>query len=980
MRFAIISDTHFHNWKTFGTTINEKWGWSTRLQEQVDVALQAIDIAREEKVDYFIHGADWIHTVGSMSNEVGVALEYVLANLSLPLITGSGNHDTIVRRLPKAAHIITSVVKKLAEKVVEIPNVKFVNYYDDVDYTKLAGYDLVVLHKTPLGCRVGNYTFTDGVDWKTLASQNKQVAFGHIHQMQVLADNCFVIGAPYHLTFGDIGDRGIWIVDTKDNTSRFIKLDYPEFITVETPDLVADDRNYYRVLRSEKKVDNDRVISTITPQRFEERIKATEFHSILNEWLTFKEKDETYLQAISDILTDKLTLVKNLFKGKLTEVRIKDFGSVDEVTYKVDKGFTLVTGSGETFDSNGVGKTTIVGESLCWCLFDETTKGLKGDDVIRDRPKVQRDCTVEAMLIDSDHNYMVRRTRKGGLEIYDMKKVGGENLVANMKQGERQSYLEALLGFNKQVFMAACYFSQENLVMLTGLGDTEKTNMITDLLGFETYDDLYERVGAKISSFEADIAKLGEAKIGLDKKQAVAMNNIDFMNQSIKSNDIQIAEFTHQVKAFEKLIDETKKKADEWKKKAPESPVDYDTELRELYELKEAHGKKVEAIEVRLDELRRDTDSEKRIQYDLQSFMIQGQKEVRKLEEEIEKLCALELGLRCDKCGAEVTKENADLFIREKRKLIYSQQEQDKIRQGALDKALVAVSAFEEKIAKQREFKTAIQAKIQKVDEFIKDTIAERDSEARKIQEAKIETTKLLGEIKTNEKLIEDYTRQLMGLKLKSKEFAEQKVTYDKELDVVNQSLKENVWRIDKVEKGIEVLMFWKVAFSPKGIRALLLDSFCNEINDSVNGFLSRVSGGSMSIVMRPTATLKSGEERNKIGMDILLDSLPRNYKSLSGGEKRRVDVSLCFGLNDWVSKRYALPSGLLGVIIFDEVFSFMDSSGEETVANLLFEEGINKALFVIDHSMNLKSYADRVWVVKKIGSISMLEIGGDYA
>ena len=978
MKLALISDTHLHNWKTFGTEVNEKWGWSNRLQEQVDIINKSIGIAKERKVDFFVHGADWVHTVGSMSNEVANALEHILHGLDLPLITGGGNHDTIVRRAPKAAHVITPVISKLSGMVVEIPNVKVVSYYDEVDYTKLKGYDLVVLHKTPLGCRVGKYVFTDGVDWKTLASQNKQVAFGHIHQMQVLSDNCFVIGAPYHLTFGDVGARGMWIVDTDENTTEFVDLEAPEFITVDTPDLVKDDRNYYRVLHSEKKMDNDRVVSVVTPQRFEERIKATEFSAILKEWLELQGKDESYLLPIEDILTSKLTLVKNFFKGRLTEVRIKDFGSVDEVMYEVGKGFTLVTGKGETFDSNGVGKTTIVGESLCWCLFDETTKGLKGNEVIRDRPTLKRDCTVEIRLVDNDHDYMVRRTRKGGLEIFDTK-AGSDNLVDGLKQSDRQNYLEELLGFNKQVFMAACYFSQENLVMLTGLGDTEKTNMITDLLGFETYDDLYTRVLAKITEFECEISVLANAKVDLDKKQAVVLNNIEFMTQSIKSNDRQIDEFVAKVTEFEKVVVETQAKVAAFKEDEPETPVDYDKDLQELYDLKESHGKADEGIEAKIEEYRETLDLEKKGQYNVQSLSIQGQKDIRKLEEEITRLKNLEFGLRCDKCASVISEDNANVFIKEKTAEIEKINELEESYKTRSDEFAKVIGGLEDSITVERDKRTAIKVKIQKVDEFIRDTIFERDSAARKAQEIKLEATKLLGEIKTNERLIEDYNRQLTGFRLKNKEFEEQELVYNKELEIINQGIKENDWRVDKIEKGIEVLIFWKVAFSPKGIRALLLDSFCNEINSSVNGFLSRVSGGSMSIVMRPTATLKSGEERNKIGMDILLEGLPRNYKSLSGGEKRRVDVSLCFGLNEWVSTRYALPNGLLGVIIFDEVFSFLDKTGEEATADLLFEEGVNKAIFVIDHALNLQSFADRIWRVRKVDQVSVLETESSY-
>jgi len=181
----------------------------------------------------------------------------------------------------------------------------------------------------------------------------------------------------------------------------------------------------------------------------------------------------------------------------------------------------------------------------------------------------------------------------------------------------------------------------------------------------------------------------------------------------------------------------------------------------------------------------------------------------------------------------------------------------------------------------------------------------------------------------------------------------------------------------DKVKftENIDICEFWKVAFSAKGIRAVLLDRFCNEFNSSVNIYLSQVSNGSMGITLTPTKTMKSGEERNKIGMVIGLESREVDYRSLSGGEKRRVDASLCFGLNNWIGKKYGIEYGLLGVIVCDEVFAFLDKAGEESIAQLLSEEGQNKAVFVIDHALTLDAYADRVWRVVKRKGISELEI-----
>jgi DNA repair exonuclease SbcCD ATPase subunit len=109
--------------------------------------------------------------------------------------------------------------------------------------------------------------------------------------------------------------------------------------------------------------------------------------------------------------------------------------------------------------------------------------------------------------------------------------------------------------------------------------------------------------------------------------------------------------------------------------------------------------------------------------------------------------------------------------------------------------------------------------------------------------------------------------------------------------------------------------------------------------------------------------------------MNILLEGQEVKYESLSGGEKRRVDLSLIFGLNRWVSEKYLVPNGILGLIILDECFSYLDVSGSEVVAQLLLEEGNDRSIFVIDHSLSLSSYAINIWTVVKENGVSTLRI-----
>jgi len=238
--------------------------------------------------------------------------------------------------------------------------------------------------------------------------------------------------------------------------------------------------------------------------------------------------------------------------------------------------------------------------------------------------------------------------------------------------------------------------------------------------------------------------------------------------------------------------------------------------------------------------------------------------------------------------------------------------------------------------------------------------IAKKDAEV----EAKIDSLfTLISESKESIKKLED-RRDVLEENTKKEQ--------DK-IESVEAQIFEAESSVEKLNHDLEVFEFWKIAFSSKGIRSLLLDRFCNQFNAIVNDYLSKASNGRMSIVLNPIKVLKSGEDRNKISLDITMDDSLVSYSSLSGGEKRRVDVSLCLTLNKWLSNRCGLANGLLGLIIFDELFSFLDREGEENIGGLLYEEGSDKIILVISHTPELASYSQCVLNISKVDGISTL-------
>jgi ABC-type transport system involved in cytochrome bd biosynthesis fused ATPase/permease subunit len=57
-----------------------------------------------------------------------------------------------------------------------------------------------------------------------------------------------------------------------------------------------------------------------------------------------------------------------------------------------------------------------------------------------------------------------------------------------------------------------------------------------------------------------------------------------------------------------------------------------------------------------------------------------------------------------------------------------------------------------------------------------------------------------------------------------------------------------------------------------------------------------------------------------------------------------------------------------------DELFSYLDKSGEELIGQYLKDASKDRAILVITHTDELSLYADRFWTVIKEDNVSRME------
>jgi DNA repair exonuclease SbcCD ATPase subunit/predicted phosphodiesterase len=928
VNIGIFSDTHYCNYKTFAGSLStfKETGLSKRLIEQREASLCALEIFKKENANCIIHAGDWVDSVGVVYNEVLNVIKQIVNDAKsrgMQIITTIGNHDTPVRAFPKQVNFITNVISDFAGGFTSVSNIKIVNFHDEVNYDEIKGYKIVVLHKTPINCKVGKYTFDEGVDWKKLAQNNDFVFFGHIHQSQKLSNNCFVIGSLTHLNFGDEGERGVFIVDTERNLVKFCEVKSPKFFTVNKLEEIQDNYNYYRLLGSDKNIVSDNVISVKEPIYYEERLKSDNFDEMLNEWLKINNKEQNYIKYLNDIIKNKLTVYSSVIHEKIKNIAIHNFCSVENAKFEIKNGFNLILGESDTLNSNGSGKTSIFCESLFWCLFGETTKGITGNDVIRNIPKIQNDCFVEIMLGE----YIIKRSRKSGLSI----KKDGKNVTDGMKEVNKQKILEdEILGFNKETFLASVYFSQENLNLLTNLSDNSRTDIISNLLGFELYSENYELISKTI--------KVSNELISESKSKLAEYEKLSVITTERHSSILRDIE-THS-----KEITKIKKKIKTTKEKLHH--VEYDlTDLVETEDEKQ-HDKKIKELK---DRIKRNEGEFVKRETNISSL----KEELKINNESISDLRKQKFGERCNKCGSTIDKTSVEIFLNDKQ-----------IKAEELTKKIKSGETFNIEIKNDL---VTLNSELNKC-ESLKEEIRGKNS---RIENMSIELNKKHDIFEEN---LEEHQKELCAALPLVNKLNEELKTNVKEFEEISKKIESIKFGIDRINNEIEIYEFWKLSFSPKGIKSLLLDRFCNEINKVLAYYISVVSNGSMSVFISPVSILKSGEERNKINIEIMMKDYIRDYKMLSGGEKRRVDIAMCFGLNKWVKNKYNLNgSSLLGLMIMDEVFSGLDSLGVESVANLISEEGRSRSIYVISHDDAFISFADNIINVKKENGVSKI-------
>ena len=154
-----------------------------------------------------------------------------------------------------------------------------------------------------------------------------------------------------------------------------------------------------------------------------------------------------------------------------------------------------------------------------------------------------------------------------------------------------------------------------------------------------------------------------------------------------------------------------------------------------------------------------------------------------------------------------------------------------------------------------------------------------------------------------------------------------------------------------------EVMRFWEKAFSQQGIIKFIIKNILDYLNNRVNYYTSFLTDSKYSLYF--------DEELNE---KVVTEDQVIQYISLSGGEKRKINLAVMMALKDLLLLTDKNQSNIL---FLDEIAENLDEEGINGLYSLLQEIKKDKLIFIITHNKYLKTLlhsAPRLSIIKSKG------------
>jgi len=605
------------------------------------------------------------------------------------------------------------------------------------------------------------------------------------------------------------------------------------------------------------------------------------------------------------------------------KLRIRNFLSFgnDPIEFEIKPGLSFITGYNKDKDSkNGVGKSTLMVESLSFLLFGATYRDINQKAIINN--KTNKTCIVEGWLTVNDDSYEIIRSLSPNKLI--LKKNG---LDISRTIPETNKDIIDILGMPKEIYTNTIVMNNKDSNAFLAQATAFKSKFIEGILGLEVFTKMFEACKADVNENAKKVlagqmrVKDQKASLESDKQYQAAENkkwedNINWFKNQIRElkfvqpvdNTDSILRIDNAIRTFEQasaeLVIEQKTVSE---KLATEKDIlrkRIDT-LKENFKPKEEKYSKINIKCIQLEgNIKTETNN-------LKSFK-SVQKECPTCKRAFD---------NCNSDDIEHTKEDISIKIKDLANQV------TKLKQG-LQKIDEDRKANNTEISSNEEAIRFADSTIQNYltnAQVYKDNIADLLNEKTKLLEAQ-------SVFQKSQDKINNLEEQLANAQEWENPFDAKVLSAENKLSILQTEL-------GILEARQIILEAKKFATSPSGIKTLAVKKIIQTLNNRLNFYLEKLN-----------SPVRCEFDEFFTEKFETLDGKEFQYGNLSGGEAKRIDFAILFTFRDI---RRLQSNVFVNISVFDEIFdSALDESAMSTIITLLKEtvEKTQEAFYIISH------------------------------
>lgn len=620
---------------------------------------------------------------------------------------------------------------------------------------------------------------------------------------------------------------------------------------------------------------------------------------------------------------------------KFLTLEVENFMALANAKVELDqRGLVLIQGvnaGDSSAASNGAGKSTLM-NSLMWCIYGETSHGVKGDDVLSTGH--EKNCRVKVTIEDEGKRYAIIRHRKHK-EYKNRLIVRGED--GDMTKGKdslTQEFVERLIGASKEVFMASIYASQEAMPDLPGMSDKNLKTIVEEAAGVDRLTKAYaiarERANAAAARMETTKTKM-DACLSLVES---AQNELESAKTSSEAWERDRSERLDVARADLVGAEVTLTEVEMELRSLPEQIRDTENAIgkeREKLASKEEHDAKLVKVRGAITDIRASI----RITENIQKEAMQRARAFKVKAEEVN----TKVGEPCPTCGKAYCVEDLSTV-----KESFVEQARSEI--GQAQASATSVAKYQEHLEKALKIESSLVAStpdvsaiISRIEQLTKElgTLRHREKEVvavealvararSEVDRITKETNPFLAVIKRHEESLAANKSNYGVLKTELKNIQEQALLLDKARQV----------------------------YSPAGVRSHILTSVTPFLNAQTAEYLNTLSDGNIVAEWSTMESTKKGEWRDKFNISVRKIGASKTFQTLSGGEKRKVRIACSLALQDLVASR---ASKNIELFIGDEIDDALDTAGLERLMGILEAKARERGTVMIISHKEMKSW-----------------------